>query len=484
MTRKARTITVAIFATFCAVGVCLAEGELVWSDEFDGTALNTSNWEIMIGDGSAYGISGWGNNEWQYYTSREENLYVADGYLHIVARQESYEGFSYTSARIRSENRADFRYGRMEGRLKLPSTTGIWPAFWMMPTDSPYGGWAAAGEIDIMECINTATTVYGTLHFGGTWPNNTSSGGAYSPGVNFGDDFHVYALEWEPDIMRWYVDGVLYHTETSDHWYSDAAPENDRAPFDQWFHFLLNVAVGGNWPGYPDGTSVFPQEMVVDYVRVYSFETAQSPYLGHPHYLPSRVEAEDFDIGGEGTAYHDCDGGNSGGAYRTDESVDIEACDEGGYNIGWLCDGEWIEYTLGMPRATTYVVECRVASESTGGEFHLEFGDTDPTGTLTVPVTGGWQDFESVMAGVALPAGTQIMRFVNDSNTDEYNVNYFEFFYAADLDHDGTIGLADLQYLLSNYGLSSAEVTDGDLDLDGDVDLADLQILLSLYGVG
>ena len=146
----------------------------VWSDEFNGTAVDPNNWEFMIGAG------GWGNNELEYYTSRPENCYVSGGYMHIVARRESYQGSAFTSARLRSQNRQDFLYGRMEGRIKLPTGGGMWPAFWMMPTDSVYGGWAASGEIDILESINTATTVYGTIHYGGQWPNNVNSGGNYS----------------------------------------------------------------------------------------------------------------------------------------------------------------------------------------------------------------------------------------------------------------------------------------------------------------
>lgn len=251
----------------CHVAPPSSDWTLVWADEFDGTSLNLSNWSYQImGDG--------GNSEWQYYTSRPQNSWVSGGYLTIQANKEDYwannRTYHYTSARLRTAGKQDFLYGKLEGRIKVPKGQGIWPAFWMMPTDSVYGGWAASGEIDIMESINQADAVHGTLHFGGGWPDHRNTGGSYSPpGADFSQDFHVYTLQWEPDVMRWYVDGVLFSTKISSQWWSDAAPDNPRAPFDQEFHFILNVAVGGNWPGYPDETTVFPQQMVIDYIRVY-----------------------------------------------------------------------------------------------------------------------------------------------------------------------------------------------------------------------
>jgi hypothetical protein len=239
---------------------------LVWSDEFDGTQLDTNNWTYQImGDG--------GNNELQYYTSRAANSWVANGVLTIQANKENYTvdntTYNYTSARLRTAGKQDFLYGKLEARIKIPKGQGIWPAFWMMPTDSVYGGWAASGEIDIMESIGQANTIYGTNHFGGSWPNNTSSGGSYADGTDYSQDFHVYGIEWDTNAFRWYLDGQLYYTLTS--WWSSGGAYP--APFNQPFHFILNVAVGGNWPGYPDATTVFPQQMQIDYVRVYQKTT-------------------------------------------------------------------------------------------------------------------------------------------------------------------------------------------------------------------
>jgi hypothetical protein len=363
----------------------------------------------------------------------------------------------------------------------------------MMPTNSPYGGWAACGEIDIVESTNVATTVYGTLHYGGAWPNNVNSGGSLSDGTNFGNDFHEYAIEWAPDSIRWFVDDVPYHLETSATWYSDSAPGNDRAPFDSPFHFLLNVAVGGNWPGYPDGSSQFPQEMVVDWVRVYSLDVEQAPFLGQPHAIPGPVEAEDFDLGGEGVAYHDCDSTNSGGAYRPADAVDIETATEGGYDVGWMCAGEWMEYSVDVLQAGPYLIEARVASQSTGGQFHLEFDGEDKTGDIVVPVTGGWQSWATVAATADLAAGEQIMRFVNASTTAEYNLNRFVLTALAreDINRDGDVDLAD--FVLFAECLAGPHVSlppascpadrfaRCDFDTDTDVDLADFTLLQSAF---
>ena len=234
--------------------------QLAWSDEFDGSSINTSVWNHEIGAG------GWGNNELQYYTSHPDNSYVSGGNLVIVAR-ENHLGHSYTSARMTTEGKQYFLYGKMEARIKLPYGQGMWPAFWMMPEAWAVSGWPACGEIDIMESVNQMDFTGGAIHFGSSSPYiHDYHSGSYSPGgINFSDDFHIFTLEWEPDVMRWYVDGN--HFLTLNDWWSS---EGDYpAPFNKDFFFILNIAVGGNWPGSPDGTTVFPQEMLIDYVRVY-----------------------------------------------------------------------------------------------------------------------------------------------------------------------------------------------------------------------
>ncbi|MDX1501370.1 MAG: glycoside hydrolase family 16 protein [Thermoanaerobaculia bacterium] len=246
--------------------------ELVWSDEFDGDALDLSRWQVQTGDGTAEGLpSGWGNNELQWYQAA--NATVADGVLTVTAREETVGGFAYTSARIRSLGRGDFTYGRFEMRARMPVGQGLWPAFWMLPSASRYGGWAASGEIDIVELLgHEPDLIHGTIHFGGEWPANTSRATDWRlAGGDFHDGFHLFAVEWEPGELRWYVDDVHYGTQSE--WSSTGGPYP--APFDADFHLLLNLAVGGNWPGPPDASTRFPQELVVDYVRVYQSAAAR-----------------------------------------------------------------------------------------------------------------------------------------------------------------------------------------------------------------
>lgn len=240
--------------------------QLVWNDEFSGTNIDPSKWTHEVNG------NGGGNNELQYYTDRDLNSLIIDGNLVIVAKKEEYsvgnKTWNYTSARLNSRKKADWKYGRFDIRAKLPYGQGLWPAIWMMPTNSVYGGWAASGEIDIMELLGQEPTrIYGTLHYGGSYPNNTHTGSSLklTSGDNFTEKYHLFTLEWEENEFRWYVDGHLYLTQND--WYTDAAPYP--APFDQEFYLILNVAVGGNWPGNPDASTYFPQVMVIDYIRVY-----------------------------------------------------------------------------------------------------------------------------------------------------------------------------------------------------------------------
>ena len=226
--------------------------------------------------------------------------------------------------------------------------------------------------------------------------------------------------------------------------------------------------------------------MLIDYVRVYDLTpNAQSPFLGSPHAVPGRVEAEAFDNGGAAIAYNDCDATNNGGEFRTIEGVDIEASAEGGFNIGWLCGGEWVEYTIDVAAAGNYLIQTRAASNATGGSFHLEFDGEDKTGSVSVPVSGGWQTWTTVSVVAALDAGQQVLRFANESGVEEYNLNYFDFFLLApsDLDLDGDTDLADYAILsdcvagpdisLPPAGCSAEQFGLADLDEDGDVDLDD-----------
>ena len=242
-----------------------ASWNLIWSDEFDqpnGSAPDPQKWNQQEGG------SGWGNAELQYYTKAIENSFIQDGMLVIQAREEYMMGRNYTSARLTTQFKGDWTYGRFEIRSKLPNTQGIWPAFWLLPSHAIYGSGPAGGEIDIMELIGSEPgRSYATLHYGN--PAEHSSGWYDLPaGAAYSDDFHTFAVEWEPNEIRWYMDDVLYHSANK--WFTSAKKDAKfPAPYDQDFHLLVNVAVGGHWPGNPDETSVFPQTLYVDYVRVY-----------------------------------------------------------------------------------------------------------------------------------------------------------------------------------------------------------------------
>ncbi len=229
--------------------------KLMWNDEFNGTKIDTSKWEYEVnGDGG-------GNNELQYYTANSSNSYLDNGALIICAQKENYEGKQYTSARMNTKYRGDWKYGRFEIRAKLPYGKGLWPAIWMLPTDNSYGGWPKSGEIDIMECLGDNTwKVYGTIHCADANGNHVQFGGNYSlplDSASFAGSFHVFAVEWDSTSIQWFVDSIKYYSVIRS------------SPFDQRFYLILNVAIGGDWPGSPNEFTTFPQMMVVDYVRIY-----------------------------------------------------------------------------------------------------------------------------------------------------------------------------------------------------------------------
>ena len=235
--------------------------ELVWSDEFDGKELDAAKWKHETGG------HGFGNNELQFYTDRAQNAYLEDGALVIHADREKFQNRSYTSAKLQSK--AAWTYGRFEFRVKLTKGRGIWPAIWMMPSDmKKYGGWPESGEIDILEQLgHEPNRVYGTLHFGNPHPAAGKGASVALKQGSLTDDWHDYAIEWMPGEMRWFVDGELYQVQND--WFTSAPGAAWPAPFDRDFYLQLNLAVGGGWPGNPDATTVWPQKLRIDYVRVF-----------------------------------------------------------------------------------------------------------------------------------------------------------------------------------------------------------------------
>jgi len=235
---------------------------LIWQDEFNGTALNETDWSFETGGG------GWGNNELEYY--RKENTTVSDGVLIITAKKESFSGSNYTSSRLITKGKKSFKFGRVDIRAALPKGQGIWPALWLLGSNIDDVGWPKCGEIDIMEMIGGSgreKTVYGTPHWWDTDQiGHASYGSQYSlSSGTFADQFHVFSIIWTADAITWYVDDIQYHT-------IDITPAEAPERFDEFrnnFFVIFNIAVGGDWPKNPDSTTVFPQRMVVDYVRVF-----------------------------------------------------------------------------------------------------------------------------------------------------------------------------------------------------------------------
>ena len=244
----------------------LENWEVIWSDEFnlaDGSPIDETKWEHQVGG------TGWGNAELEYYTDRIENSYIENldgknGVLVIQANKEKYERLNYTSARITTRGKFEQMFGRFEVRAQIPYGQGIWPAIWMLGDE---GTWPYCGEIDIMENIGKEPNiVHGTIHGPGySAAKNIGKPFTLPEDQRFADDFHLYAIEWEPNVIRFYVDNQLYHTVTP-----NDLPEGTAWVYDHPFYLLMNVAVGGGWPGFPNSTTTFPQTMKVDFVRVYA----------------------------------------------------------------------------------------------------------------------------------------------------------------------------------------------------------------------
>ena len=244
-----------VIYTFCHSA--LNAQTLIWSDEFNYNGLpDTSKWGNEIGYIR--------NNELQYYTSRKENHIVRNGCLEIIALKEAYKGSDYTSASINTKGKASWKYGRIEARMKFSKGQGIWPAFWMLGTNINEVGWPKCGEIDIMEHINIDEFTFGTLH----WANDKNHSHVQNQGFSNVDvtEFHTYSISWNADSIAWYIDDNHFHTVTI----SDGI--NGTEEIHKPHYILFNLAIGGDWPGSPDSTTIFPAKLFVDYVRVYNLE--------------------------------------------------------------------------------------------------------------------------------------------------------------------------------------------------------------------
>lgn len=428
--RNNRLIITIIFVF--SSSVIFSQWNLVWSDEFDYSGMpNSTKWSFDT-EGNNWD---WGNDEAQNYTpASNNNAWVEDGNLLIEARKEAYrwdgdgETKQYTSARLITQGKGDWLYGKVEVRALLPTGRGMWPAIWMLPTNSDYGGWPKSGELDIMENVgydpnvihcNIHTEAYN--HSIGTNKGNSTT--VTNPHTNW----HIYSLEWNAENVSFFCDDKLVFSFNNEH------KTYKEWPFDKPFHLLLNIAVGGGWGGTEGiDDNIFPQRMLVDYVRVYekSDIVAQEPFGGSPHSIPGTIQFEDFDNGGQDVSYYDNSAENENSAtYRSRESVDIEDCSDtgGGYNIANTESEEWMEYTVNVQQTGTYTIGLRVASEGAGKTISLSSNDNVIAENITIPNTGGWQIWETVkIDNINLQAGEQVLR-ITIGNTDYVNLNYMTF---------------------------------------------------------
>lgn len=340
-----------------------AQWTLVWQDEFNGSI--GSDWVYETGTGSG----GWGNNELQYY--RQQNATVNNGHLVITAKQENYGGMNYTSARMKTQGKKSWKYGRIEARISMPSFSGVWPAFWMLGNNITSVGWPACGEIDIMEHVNTEQSTHGTIHWQDHNGNYANYGG--NTGVNI-TQFHVYSIEWNDQSIKWFLDGNQFHEVNI------ANGINGTSEFHNNFFIILNMAIGGNWPGFNINNGALPAEMRVDYVRVYSGSGGGGGFS-------QTIQAEN---------------------YAMMSGVQTENCAEGGQNVGWIDANDWMVWDINLPSNGSYNVEYRVASQNGGGSLQFEKAGGSPVyGSLGVPNTGGWQNWTTISHTVNLNAGQQ-----------------------------------------------------------------------------
>jgi len=356
--------------------------QLVWADEF--TTGISSDWVFETGNGS----DGWGNRELEYY--RRENATVQDGKLVLTAKRENFNGYNYTSVRMKTQGKKSWKYGKIEALISIPAFQGLWPAFWMLGEN---GTWPACGEIDIMEHVNTGSDFHGTIH----WADAGGGHASYGQSTNSPTTgFHKYTIIWTDASIKWYIDDIQYNEANI------ANNINSTEEFHKNFFILLNFAIGGNWPGFTIDNNAFPANMVVDYVRVYQGGTTPPP--------PGNgdvIEAENFSLM---------------------QGVQTEACTDtgGGLNVGYIDTGDWLKYnSITIPTTGQYKVEYRVASQSGGGHLSLDLNSgTTVLGGLDVPSTGGWQNWTTISHTVNINAGTYDVGIF--ASTGGWNLNWFK----------------------------------------------------------
>ncbi|MBL0887222.1 glycoside hydrolase family 16 protein [Myceligenerans indicum] len=423
--------------TQAAVPATPSGWSLAWSDDFDGaagTGIDTNTWIYDIGHSYPGGADNWGTGEIGYHTDSTQNVYQ-DGNGNLAIRPLRDADGNWTSGRIETV-RTDFEPAqggvmRVEGRVKLPDVSGpaaqgIWPAFWMLgePFRGNYWNWPGIGEIDILENVNGTNQVFGTLHCG-TSPggpcNETSGlGGSTTCQVSSCQSaFHTYSVEWDrstaTEELRWYLDGNLFHTVNENQ--VDATTWTDAT--DHGFFIILNVAVGGGWPGNPTPATASGVPMLVDYVAVYQSTGSGDPTTPPPSTGPdaySTIQAENYDA-------------QSG--IQTETTSDTG----GGENIGCAANGDWVRFDgVDFGSSAAHTFSARVASGAAAGisglvEVRLDDVNAEPIGSFAVANTGGWQSWQTVPANIAPTTGTHTvyLRFTSGQPNDFVNVNWFTF---------------------------------------------------------
>jgi len=393
-----RFISILLLSCLLCIGNFLSAQtceKLVWSDEFDGTALDLSKWSYDIGNGCP-DLCGWGNQELQYYSDDSANVSVSNGVLRITAKEDTLGGFQYSSGKIITRQKAAFRYGRIEASCKMPTTKGMWPAFWLLPTENVYGEWPRSGEIDILEILgNRPDRLLGTVHTGLPWTFVTGVYELPAP-ETFADDFHVFGIEWNEDTIRWFVDGIQYHEVTSD----SLSPW---LPFQEDFYLILNVAVGGTLPGNPDSTTVLPQSMEVDWVRVYNSPDQMSVSGRQPTIAASGSTYRTFDIPGASYVWTVPTGASITSGLGTNEITVDWGCTAGDVQLELLtdCDSVTLSYEVANFR------EFEIRGEE-------EVGANTPSLAFSVPELVGGTYTWSVPADANIMSGQGTSEIVVD----------------------------------------------------------------------
>ena len=464
--RSARSVAIigasaTAFAAVPAMASPPSGYSLIWSDEFNqgaGAIPNQAVWGYDTGAG------GWGNNELETYVNSQANCHIindataTDGQALQIEVQTDTAG-RYYSARINSAGGKHIGpYGYLEYRCQLPggNATGIWPAAWTLGTVG--GTWPYCGEIDIMEQVNGENINHGSLHAPGWDPTRTINIGGMTSA------YHTYGAVWSQGSVTFMVDNQAYETQTSSGapggaWVFDNNPQ----------FMIINLAVGGGFPGPPSSSTTIPSDLKVDYVRFYQYTgqtVPEAPFNGVIA-IPGTLQVENYDVGGDGVSYHDSDTVNSGGQYRSD-AVDIEACTDtgGGYDIGWTNAGEYMKYTVNVAQAGSYKVAIRAANGgTTNGTFHIEDNNgNNLSGAITVAPTGGWQTWATVNANVNLAGGQQVLKLVEDSSGFNLNSAVFTYNPPAEGPYNGTAASIPGTVQAENYDVGGEGVAYHDAD--------------------